>query len=115
MINFNTGSSTVTASTNNSIGVRLTPTTDVLDAVNGIMAIDSTIAGAATGVGIQLGWGDSSQTPTLFNLATEQSMTLPKDGSPSIRIPLAVRYIQTAVNPTPGRANGKVVFTVNYY
>ncbi len=42
-------------------------------------------------------------------------MTLPKDGSPTIRVPLAVRYIQTASAPTPGKANGKVVFTINYY
>jgi type 1 fimbria pilin len=79
------------------------------------MAIDSTISGAATGVGIQIGWGDSSQAPTLFNLASEQALVLPKDGSPTIRVPLAARYIQTAASPTPGLANGKVTFTINYY
>ncbi|HGM5490198.1 TPA: fimbrial protein [Serratia fonticola] len=115
MKNFNTGATTATASTNNSIGVRLTPATEVVDAANGIMTIDSTVPGAASGVGIQLGWGESSQTPTLFNLAAEQSMVLPKDGSSVIRIPVAARYIQTAANPTPGKANGKAVFTINYY
>ncbi|HHQ6566786.1 TPA: fimbrial protein [Serratia fonticola] len=115
MINFNTGLTPDTSSTNNSIGVRLTPTTEVLDAANGVMAIDPTIAGAASGVGIQLGWGESSQTPTLFNLAAEQSMMLPKDGNSTIRVPLAARYIQTTATPTPGKANGKVVFTINYY
>lgn len=115
MFDYNIGGGKVANSTNNSIGVRLTPTTAVLDAANGIMAIDSTVAGAASGVGIQIGWGNSSQTPILFNLAGEQAMTLPKDGSPTIRVPLAARYIQTAASVLPGKANGKVVFTVNYY
>ncbi|MBC3218629.1 fimbrial protein [Serratia fonticola] len=115
MFDYSTGTGLVANSTSNSIGVRLTPATSVIDAANGVMEIDSTVPGAASGVGIQLGWGESSQTPTLFNFSTEQAMTLPKDGSPTIRVPLAVRYIQTASAPTPGKANGKVVFTINYY
>ncbi|WP_431225432.1 fimbrial protein [Serratia sp. L9] len=115
LFDYTTGTGSVANSTNNSIGVRLTPTTSVIDAANGIMAIDSTVAGAATGVGIQIGWGDRSQTPTVFNFASEQAMTLPKDGSPTIRVPLAARYIQTATDPTPGKANGKLIFTINYY
>jgi type 1 fimbria pilin len=115
LMNYNTGASTTTTSLNNSVGVRLTPTTTVLDAANGIMAIDSMVSGAASGVGIQLGWGESAQAPTLFNFSAEQNVTLPKDGSSTIRIPLAARYIKTAANPTPGKANGKVVFTINYY
>ncbi|NBJ36118.1 type 1 fimbrial protein [Serratia fonticola] len=115
MFDYSIGSGQVANSTNNSIGVRLTPTTSVIDAANGIMAIDSTVPGAASGVGIQLGWGNSSQTPTLFNFAAEQSVTLPKDGSPTIRVPLAARYIQTASGTSPGNANGKVTFTINYY
>lgn len=115
LMNYNTGKGISTISLNNTIGVRLTPATSVVDAANGIMAIDSTIVGAASGVGIQLGWGESSQTPTLFNFATEQTITLPKDGTSTIRVPLAARYIQTAATPTPGKANGKVTFTINYY
>ncbi|WP_248944106.1 fimbrial protein [Serratia silvae] len=115
LMDYSTGQSTVSTALNNSIGVRLAPTTSVLDAANGVMAIDSTVSGAASGVGIQIGWGESSQAPKLFNLASEQTVALPKDGSPTIRIPLAARYIQTAANPTPGEANGKVVFTINYY
>lgn len=115
LMDYNTGKATVSTPLNNSIGVRLAPTTSVIDAAKGVMAIDSTIPGAASGVGIQIGWGDSSQVPTLFNLSAEQTVTLPKDGSPTIRVPLAARYIQTAATPTPGHANGKLVFTVNYY
>ncbi|WP_260516100.1 fimbrial protein [Serratia fonticola] len=115
LMDYNTGLATVSNALNNNLGVRLTPATSVIDSANGVMAIDSTVSGAASGVGIQIGWGESSQAPTLFNFAAEQTVTLPKDGSPTIRIPLSARYIQTAANPTPGRANGKVVFTVNYY
>ncbi|VXC43835.1 hypothetical protein YERSI8AC_10159 [Enterobacterales bacterium 8AC] len=42
-------------------------------------------------------------------------MTLPKDGSRIIRIPVAARYIQTAAKLTPGKAHGKAVFLINYY
>ncbi|ERK13396.1 P pilus assembly protein, pilin FimA [Serratia fonticola AU-P3(3)] len=115
LMDYNTGKATVSTPLNNSVGVRLAPTTSVIDAANGVMAIDSTVSGAASGVGIQIGWGDSSQAPTPFNLASEKAAVLPKDGSPTIRVPLAARYIQTAANPTPGQANGKVVFTINYY
>ncbi|MFV8847921.1 fimbrial protein [Serratia fonticola] len=115
LMNYNTGTGISTTSLNNSIGVRLTPATSVVDAANGIMAIDSTVVGAASGVGIQLGWGDSSQTPTLFNFAAEKTITLPKDGTSTIRVPLSARYIQTATTPTPGKANGKVTFTISYY
>lgn len=115
LMNYNTGLATVSNALNNNLGVRLTPATSVIDSANGVMAIDSTVSGAASGVGIQIGWGEKSQAPTLFNFAAEQTVTLPKDGTPTIRIPLSARYIQTAANPTPGKANGKVVFTINYY
>lgn len=115
LMDYNTGTGIATTSINNSIGVQLTPTGNVIDAANGIMAIDSKVSGAASGVGIQIGWGNSSQTPTPFNFSGEQSMTLPKDGSATLRVPLAARYIQTDARPTPGKANGKVVFTINYY
>lgn len=110
-----TGLGSVASTTNNNIGVLLTPAGDVIDAANGIMAIDSSLSGAASGVGIQIGWGNSSQTPTPFNFTAESSMTLPKDGSPMIRVPLVARYIQTTTAPRPGKANGKLVFTINYY
>lgn len=115
LMDYNTGEGISTTSLNNSIGVRLTPTSNVIDAAKGVMAIDSTLPNAASGVGIQLGWGSSSQTPMLFDFNTEKIVTLPKDGSPLIRIPLAARYIQTADFPTPGKANGKVTFNINYY
>ncbi|MGK4444941.1 fimbrial protein [Yersinia enterocolitica] len=115
MMDFNTGTGIVSTSINNSIGVRLTPATNVIDAANGIMAIDSSVSGAASGVGIQIASGSSSQTPTPFNFSAEQRVTLPKDGSSTIRVPLVARYIQTEASVMPGRADGKVVFLINYY
>ncbi|WP_447887074.1 fimbrial protein [Serratia fonticola] len=63
LMDYNTGLATVSNALNNNIGVRLTPTTSVIDAANGIMAIDSTVSGAASGVGIQIGWGESWRGP----------------------------------------------------
>ncbi|WP_431223876.1 hypothetical protein ACQ86O_01620 [Serratia sp. L9] len=48
-------------------------------------AIDLTVAGAASDVGLQIGWGLNSQTPTPIDFATGPAMTLPKDGSSTIR------------------------------
>ncbi|WP_114194434.1 fimbrial protein [Edaphovirga cremea] len=115
MFDYSTGKGIVATSTSNSIGVRLTPVGDTINSANGIMAIDPTVSGAASGVGIQLGWGSNSQTPILFDFLAEKTMTLPKDGTSTIRVPLSARYIQTATTPTPGKANGKVEFTINYY
>ncbi|MEB6622478.1 fimbrial protein [Enterobacter roggenkampii] len=107
------GASSIPASTNNNIGIRLSPNTSVISAPNGIMSIDKTVSGAAGGIGIQIGWGDPS--PVYFRLAQEQSLALPKDGSRTIRIPLWARYTQTEAKVTPGKADGKVTFTINYY
>lgn len=115
MFDYSTGTGAVATSTSNSIGVRLTPTSNVIDSTNGVMAIDSTVPGAASGVGIQIGWGMSNKAPTFFNFAAEQTLTLPKDGSSTIRVPLVARYIQTEANAVPGKANGKAVFLINYY
>jgi major type 1 subunit fimbrin (pilin) len=103
------------ASKNNNLGVRLTPLTPVINSANGIMAIDTTVANAASGIGIQLGWGSASSNPTLFNFDNEQVFQLPKDGTSTIRIPLAARYIQTDTMVTPGKAGGKAMFLINYY
>lgn len=109
------GGSSIPASSNNNVGVRLTPSTSVIDSTNGIMAIDTSSPNSASGVGIQLGWGSPSSSPSLFDFTTEKLLQLPKDGSPIIRVPLSARYIQTAPIVTPGRADGKTVFLINYY
>jgi major type 1 subunit fimbrin (pilin) len=116
LFDYSTGTGgAVPASTNNNIGVRLTPSTSVIDSANGIMATDTSSPNAALGVGIQLGWGSTSDNPALVNFANEKIYQLPKSGSSTLRIPLTARYIQTDVMVTPGTADGKAVFVINYY
>nr|WP_315292799.1 fimbrial protein [Serratia proteamaculans] len=107
------GASNIPASTSNNVGIRLTPNTSIVNATNGVMAIDTSSSNAASGVGIQIGWGDV--TPIPFDLNNEQQMLLPKDGTKNISIPLSARYIQTSSTVTAGQANGKLTFTINYY
>ncbi|HHH1368273.1 TPA: fimbrial protein [Yersinia enterocolitica] len=113
MFDYSTGQGSVATPTNNSIGVRLSPVNSMIDAARGIIGIDTTISDAASGVGIQIGWGPAP--PELFDLSTERSLTLPVDGSRVVIVPLVARYIQTSETVTPGRANAKVVFLINYY
>lgn len=109
----NGGVINIPASIANSIGIRLTPNTQTVIDFPGVMAIDAEAAISASGVGIQIGWGESS--PTLFDFSQEKKLTLPKNGRANIRIPLFARYIQTDTIMTPGRADGKLTFTINYY
>lgn len=113
MFDYSTGQGSVANSTNNSIGVRLTPVTSIIDSTNGIIGLDSSLPDAASGVGIQIGWG--TPPSVLFDLSQEKSLSLPKDGSTTINVPLSARYIQTSTTVTPGKANAKVVFLINYY
>lgn len=102
------------ASKNNQFGVRLTPVGDIINSASGIIAVSSS-ANAATGVGIQIANGTPSVVGQLFNLSSELKINTPKSGVSTINIPLISRYIKTGSEVTPGRADGKVTFTVNYY
>ncbi|WP_114196217.1 fimbrial protein [Edaphovirga cremea] len=115
MFDYSTGKGLVANSTSNSVGVRLTPSTSVIDSPRGIMSTDKSSSGAALGVGIQVGWGSASGSPALFDFATEKLFQIPKDGRTEIKIPLVARYIQTDAMVTPGTADGKAVFLINYY
>ncbi|WP_114196304.1 fimbrial protein [Edaphovirga cremea] len=115
MFDYSTGTGLVANSTSNSVGVRLTPSTSVIDSPRGVMSTDKSSSGSALGVGIQWGWGSTSGSPALFDFATEKLFQLPKDGRTEIKIPLAACYIQTDVMVTPGTADGKAVFLINYY
>ncbi|VUT03176.1 fimbrial protein [Klebsiella huaxiensis] len=100
----------------NTFNVYLQPTsTEVLDAANGILNINAPSGDtAAVGFGIEVGWGEASGSPSVFNFNNPQSFTAPNDGSTTIRIPLAARYIQTQTSVMPGIANGRVTFVVDY-
>ncbi|WP_143712087.1 fimbrial protein [Yersinia intermedia] len=109
------GLSTVGLSVKNILNVQLNPTYTILDAPNGIIAISST-ASAATGIGLQLGWGAAGTPPKLVNLSTNSYDFSPTNtGGGTMKIPLSARYYQTKAVVTPGRADSKLTFTINYY
>ncbi|MGP2423774.1 fimbrial protein [Yersinia sp. 2538 StPb PI] len=107
------GSTTVGQPINNTLSVKLTPATAILNSSNGIFAIDSSNASAAKGVGIQLGYGATS-SPSLLDFSKNITVSL-TSSQQSVKIPLSARYYQTASTVSPGRADGKVVFLINYY
>ena len=110
------GEQTIPTATANVLDLSIQPTTEILDSANGVMAVSAAGSDvAATGVGIQFGRGLVSGTPVPFNFAGPNRYTPPADGNPSYTIPLVARYIQTESDITPGRADGKAVFTINYY
>lgn len=108
------GTTSPGTTTNNTIGVKLTPNTVIVNAPNGIMGIDTSLQGAASGVGIQLASGTAS-SPVLFNFNAELIQTMLSTQGSTISIPLVARYIQTASQVTPGKADGKLFFTISYY
>lgn len=101
---------------NNQIGLILTPLNTIIDANNGIMAVSSlTSDSAASGVGIQISQGTSDRPQAPFNFNSEVRYTLTTTGNGLLTIPLSARYIQTDNTVTPGRGDGKMTFTINYY
>ncbi|MBO4154596.1 fimbrial protein [Enterobacter kobei] len=102
-----------TVSTSNQFGLRLNPNSGIIDSTNGIMSV-APASNAATGVGIQVAYGTAS-SPELFNFSQEKLVTSPKNGSKTITIPLVARYTKTSQTITPGRADGKITFTISYY
>lgn len=99
----------------NSISVTLSPNTQILDNGLGIMGLISSKE-SATGVGIQLAWGEKSDpSPQPVTFGASQLFTLPDDGAAQQSIPLLARYIQTAPQVTAGKAEATATFTIYYY
>lgn len=85
---------------------------DILDNAKGIMAIASE-EGSATGVGIQLSTTNTA-TPTPVKFAPQFMTGEIVAGTNAImKIPLYARYIKTG-DVTGGKANGKVIYRVEY-
>lgn len=100
----------------NSLSVSIKPLQSIVDTMNGIMTVSSDAgSNAALGIGIQIGWGAASDSPVPFNLCQPKTFSPPADGRTSFKIPLAARYIQTDDHVSPGKADGRVIFTINYY
>ncbi|WP_241613719.1 fimbrial protein [Rosenbergiella epipactidis] len=112
-----TGGATKGTPTQNVLSVSLSPQTSVVNssAGTGIMNIESLGNGSsASGVGIQVGWGNASGSPEPFAFNTTKSISPPTDGRTSFTIPLAARYIQISQPVSAGVANGKATFLINY-
>lgn len=97
----------------NAIDILFTPSFGVIDAAQGIMNIQGG-ADAAQGVGIQIANDDGVHT--LINFNNSINKTLPQSTSPTnYSFGFAARYIKTGTTVTPGIANGKMIFNINYY
>lgn len=84
---------------------------------DGIIALENISGQAASGIGIQLGSGpyDGSElTPfeidPTYLLASGKAVI----NTNIVTIPLFARYIQTGDNVTLGRADSKIIYTLNY-
>ncbi|CQJ04938.1 P pilus assembly protein%2C pilin FimA [Yersinia frederiksenii] len=110
------GLGTLGAGKANSISLTLIPTTGITS--EGYLNIENQNEMSATGVAIQLASG-TSENPTLLNLNSQQGTTfnqvMTNNQGGSVSIPFAARYIKTAPLMTPGRADGKITFIINYY
>lgn len=110
------GTTTGGTRASNLFGVSLTPVNPV---VNDIISLDDT-TDAARGLGIQLGYtpDDINAVATspqkIWTAGTSWDVTAPTDGRTTIKIPLAARYYQTESTVTPGKANAKVTFNIDY-
>lgn len=100
----------------NTFNVYLQPTSDeVLDASRGILKISAPDGKtAAVGFGIEIGWGKSYSSPTVFDFNSSKSFNAPNNGTDIIAIPLVARYVQTQSQVMPGIANGRVTFIIDY-
>ncbi|MDU4355206.1 fimbrial protein [Phytobacter diazotrophicus] len=89
----------------------LTPATSVIDDANGIMAISSD-SNSATGIGIQLSSSNTTLQPMTFSQPTTGTLVSGTDAT--MTIPLYARYIKTGAAVTPGRADGKLTYLIEY-
>lgn len=98
----------------NRIGVRLDPSTEILDEGRSIMALQPGTPGnpAARGIGIQVAWDDES--PAGFRAFRDSGLPLTPTDNGSYRIPLRARYYQVEDRVRGGPANGAVVMTLRY-
>lgn len=108
------GSVSLPTMTSNTLSYKLTPVTPIINSAEGIFEIEKINGNEATGVGIQIASGTPGSN-SMFDLNSTQNMTTPNTSNNEMKIPLVARYIQQESNVTPGTANGKVTFLINYY
>lgn len=98
----------------NRIGVRLDPSTAILDETRSIIALQPGTPGnpAARGIGIQVAWDDES--PVAFRAFRDSGLPLIPTANGSYRIPLRARYYQVEDLVRGGPANAAMVVTLRY-
>ncbi|MFZ5177142.1 fimbrial protein [Enterobacter kobei] len=113
------GSGTPTGSilNNNVLTVSIQPTAGFMDEASGLIKLTDS-PNTAQGVGIQLGYtpniNASPTSPSIIWRGERWNITPPVDGRGSFLISLAARYYKHQSVITPGSANGKVIFTIEY-
>lgn len=108
-----TGTNNSGTPTKNSIAVKLTPATSVIDSSQGVFALTQT-ADSAGGAGIQLAYGTGA-SPEFVDFGATKTYEMDIGSTGISEIPLVARYIQTEKTVTPGVANSAVTFLINYY
>lgn len=106
----NVGQGTRTA---NTVRLSLNPSTPLNDALNGRMSLIQS-SDSATGVGIEIGIKNGSEIKP-YNFRNTEMIFTPSVDAQSLEIPIFARYYRTRDTLTPGKANGAVVYTLNYY
>jgi type 1 fimbria pilin len=100
-------------STANTIAYRVDPVTSVVDASQGVMALQSDgTKPTAGGIGIQM--ANAANTPVSYGTAVNSGLALNQTDGSNYTISLKARYYQTAANPTAGQANGAATITLIY-
>lgn len=99
--------------TKNSITVKFTPVTTVINSSQGIFGFTQT-ANSASGAGIQLAYGTGA-SPEFVDFGNTKTYEMDIGTTGISEIPLVARYIQTDKHVTPGKADSAVTFLINYY
>ncbi len=95
--------------------MNISPTFGAIDAQQGILKLDGA-AESARGIGIQLATGEAAApSPVPFDLTKAYVKQVDSVVEGTHTIPMLARYYQTETRVTPGTANSKAVFTINYH
>lgn len=98
----------------NRVAVTISPASTSLSDNEGIIALTSS-PDSAQGIGIQIGYTNNGGTTTPLPLSIEMNFAPPAGNASTMEIPLFARYIQTENSVVPGKADGAVVYLINYY
>ncbi|HBV9912369.1 TPA: type 1 fimbrial protein [Klebsiella aerogenes] len=102
----------------NILTVSLSALEPLIDTANQVIGLEN-IDNAATGVGVQLGYSTNIDanpiTPqNIWQPGKSWDISPPSDERHSFKIPLAAPYYQVDNTVTPGVANAKIMFNIDY-